>query len=54
MTSQNKQEYIITEEQLREIIFFAYADFKDEENIHESIKDSLKSIRSRPYNKEVI
>lgn len=42
-------EYIITEEQLREIIFFAYADLKDEENIHETIKDSLKAIRSRSY-----
>jgi len=48
MTPHPQCRYIITEEQLRDIIYFAYVDLKDEDKIHEGIGELIKTIRSRP------
>ena len=50
MTSHPDDKYIITEKLLREIIYFAYVDPKDDDKIHEGIKDAVKIIRSQSYN----
>ena len=50
MTGQ--QEYRITDRQLRDMIYFAYVDPKDDDSIHEGIKELVKAIRSRPVHEQ--
>jgi len=42
---QPQQEYVVTEEQIRDIIYIAYSDYLTDDEIYEYTKD----IRSRPH-----